>query len=59
MKRAIILKQILVLIFSKGDKIEVRNGVDIELTDDEWIDRRLGSFVEVRHHVLNVEDELL
>lgn len=47
LKRAIILKQVLVLIFGKGDEIEVRDGIDIELTNDEGIDRWLGSFVEV------------
>jgi hypothetical protein len=34
----------------------VCDGIDIEFTNDERIDRWLGSFVEVRDHVLYMED---
>ena len=47
LQRAVILKQVLVLIFGKGDEIEVSDGIDIELANDEWINCWLRSFVEV------------
>ncbi len=35
------------------------NGVDVKLPNDEWIQVLLSSFVQVRHHVLNVEGDLI
>ncbi len=51
--------QVLILVLTQLWKIEMRNGVQIQLRDDERIEVVLLGFVQVGHHVVNVKHYLL
>lgn len=51
--------QVLILVLTQLWKIEMRNGVQIQLRDNERIEVVLLGFVQVGHHVVNVKHDLL